>query len=98
MTPLLILLLLLAIGFWLYKEYSKSRRQPPFHATKDAPNRPVPPPHERVTQDQLQERVRVLRDAVSRGDVSLDEAAGSLVRFAGGSMTAERAEELLRQR
>jgi hypothetical protein len=95
MTPLLILLLVLAIGFWLYREYTKSRRQPPFHATKDAPNRPLPPPHERVTAEQLQERVRVLRDAVSRGDVSMEEAAGSLVRFAGGSMTPERAQQLL---
>jgi hypothetical protein len=95
MTPLLILLLVLAIGFWLYREYTKSRRQPPFHATKDAPNRPLPPPHERVTAEQLEERVRVLRDAVSRGDVSMEEAAGSLVRFAGGSMTPERAQQLL---
>jgi hypothetical protein len=97
MTPLLILLLLLAIGYWLYREYSKSRRQPPFHATKDAPNRPLPPPHQRVSPAQLEERVRVLRAAVSRGDILLEEAAGSLVRFAGGSMTPERAEELLRE-
>jgi hypothetical protein len=96
MVPLLLLLLLLVVAFFVFKEFSKARRRPTFHATRDAPNRPLPPPHERVTPEQLHERVRVLREAVSRGDVSLDEAAGSLVRFAGGSMTPERAEELLR--
>lgn len=95
MVPLLMLVLLLAIAFWVGKEFSYARRRNAFLATRDSRGRPMLPPHERVTEAQLAERVRALRGAVARGDVSLDEATGSLIRFAGGSMTAERARQLL---
>lgn len=96
MVPLLMLLLLLGIAFWLGKEFSYARKRKTFLSTRDSRGRPMLPPHERVTDEQLQERARVLRSAVARGDVSLDEATGSLIRFAGGSMTTERAQQLLR--
>lgn len=95
MVPLLMLLLLLGIAFWLGKEFSYARRRSAFLATRDSRGRPMLPPHERVTEQQVAERVRTLRGAVARGDVSIDEAAGSLIRFAGGSMTPERARQLL---
>ena len=42
----------------------------------------------------LDARVRVLREALGRGELTLDGAADSLVRFAGG-MDTVRAKELL---
>lgn len=95
MVPLLMLLLLLGIAFWLGKEFSYARRRRAFLETRDSRGRPMLPPHERVTEEQLQVRVRDLRRAVARGDVSLEEATGSLLRFGGPALTPERAHDLL---
>ena len=95
MGPLLALLILLALAFWLGKEFSSARRRKNFLATRDGRGRPMLPPHQRVTEAQLDARVRTLRAAVGRGDVPLDEAVGSLVRFAGGGLTSQMARELL---
>ena len=55
----------------------------------------MPPPHQRVSDDEIADRARVLRGAVARGDISLEEAAGSLIRYAGGAMTPQHAQDLL---
>ena len=95
MVPLLSLLLLLALAFWIGKEFSYARRRKVFLSTRDSRGRPMPPPHQRVSDEEIAERARVLRGAVARGDISLDEAAGSLIRYAGGAMTPKHANDLL---
>lgn len=95
MAPLLLLVLLLVVAFWLGKEFSHARRRKAFLATRDSRGRPMLPPHQRITEAELAIRVRSLRAALKRGDVALDEAVGSLVRYAGGGMTPEAARQLL---
>lgn len=95
MAPLLLLLLLLAVAFWLGKEFSYARRRQAFLGTRDSRGRPMMPPHQRVTEAELAQRVRSLRAAVTQGDVALDEAVGSLIRYAGGGMTPDTARGLL---
>ena len=95
MAPLLGLLLLLALAFWLGKEFSYARRRKNFLSTRDSRGRAMLPPHQRVSDADLDERVKALRAAVARGDVQLDEAVGSLIRYAGGGLTPTLAKELL---
>jgi hypothetical protein len=93
MTRLILLLALVAIGYWLYKEFTVARRKA-YLANRDARGYPVLPPHQRVSSADLEARLQTLREALGRGELTLDEAADSLVRYAGG-MDTVRAKELL---
>ena len=94
MVRILAPLILVAVCVWIYREFAHARRQRAFRLSRDARGRPMPPPHQRVTDAELFDRVRVLRGAVERGELPVDEAAGSLMRFAGG-MDLTRARALL---
>jgi hypothetical protein len=48
-----------------------------------APNRPIPPRHQRVTDAELAERAGTLRQAVEDGSIPLEDAVASLVRTCG---------------
>lgn len=95
MARLIAVLLVVVVVVWLYKEFAYARRKKAFALSRDARGYPMLPPHRRVSDEALAERVRVLRGAVARGELPLEEAAGSLVRFAGG-MDVAQARELLR--
>lgn len=94
MARMIALLLLVLVVYWIYREFAHARRRKAFLLSRDARGQPMLPPHQRVSDEALQERVRVLRGAVARGELALDEAAGSLIRFAGG-MDVARAKSLL---
>ncbi len=96
MAPLVGLIVVVAIVFWLGKEFGYARRRQAFMATRDSRGRPMLPPHQRVSDADLEARARQLRAAMQRGDITFDEAAGSLIRFAGGGMTLDGARRLLR--
>jgi|GEM_PF-4618863 len=105
----LVLLLLLAVVIWLFREFADAHRSRGASserlgsATRALPStrrqlgRPPsqshPPVHQRVSDDDLRERVAALRAAIARGDVTRAEAEDSLVRWAG--MRRRRAEQLL---
>lgn len=93
MIRLLVVLVLVGGAYWVYREFSVARRKAR-QASQDGRGYPVLPPHQRVSSADLEDRVRTLRAALERGEVTLDEAADSLVRFAGG-MDSVRAKELL---
>ena len=93
MTRLLLAALLGAAAYWLYLEFRAARRKA-YLAKRDSRGYPVLPPHQRVSAADLDARVASLRAALGRGELTLDEAADSLVRYAGGMDTA-RAKELL---
>ena len=93
MTRLLVVALLGAAAYWLYLEFRAARRKK-YLASRDSRGYPVLPPHQRVSAAELDKRVQTLREALARGELSLDEAADSLVRYAGG-MDTVRAKELL---
>ena len=97
MARLVVLIILIAAAFWIYKEFQHARRRKAFLDTRDSPGRRMLPPHQRVGDAALEERVQELRSAVARGDVTPDEATGSLIRYAGGGMTPQRARKLIEQ-
>lgn len=93
MVRLLVLIVIVAAAYWLYKEFSAAKRKAD-QARRDGRGYPLLPAHQRVSADDLEKRRIELRQAIARGDLTLDEAADSLVRYAGGMDTA-RAKELL---
>ena len=93
MIRLLVLIVVVGGAYWIYKEFSAARRKA-WQATRDSRGYPLLPPHQRVNSAELEERLQTLRAALERGELTLDEAADSLVRFAGG-MDTVRAKELL---
>lgn len=64
-------------------------------STDVTPTRPPPPPHQRVTDTELRQRADELRAALEAGHLTLDEAVGSLMRYGGAGVSAERAGRLL---
>lgn len=96
MIRLLVLtVLVLAVVFWLGYEFSRARRRRAFLATRDSRGRPMLPPHQRVTDEELHAKARTLRKAVNSGYVSFDEAVGSLVRYSSNVLTTQQAQDLL---
>lgn len=95
MAGFIAVLILVAVAFWLGREFASVRRRQAFLASRDGRGRPVPVPHRRVPEPAIAEHAAVLRDAVGRGDVTPDEATGSLIRFAGGGMSHAQASRLL---
>lgn len=89
---LVVTVLVLAVAAWLGYEITRARRR---RASPPGGRRPTPPPSQRVTDEQLRQRARSLRDAVDTGHVSLDEAVGSLMRYSGNALTVQQARELL---
>ncbi|HUG85485.1 MAG TPA: hypothetical protein VMM13_13020 [Euzebya sp.] len=87
-------LLLIMLAAWMYREYTESRRRKAVEATpvRSAP----PPPHQRVSDRELDRQLRSLRGAIADGSVTEDEAVGSLVRTAG--LAADDARARLRRR
>ena len=95
MQEVLAVLVLAAFAYFIGKELLYRRRHKDFLDSRDARGRPMvrtpkppkPPkpakPEQRVSDKELKERAKVLKAAVKRGDLPLDEAASSLVRFAG---------------
>jgi hypothetical protein len=77
------LILILALGVWLFREYAKARSRQAVPAAGSAPSKPPPPPHQRVTDRELDRQVKALRGAMADGTVTEDEAIGSLVRKCG---------------
>lgn len=92
---LVVAVLVLVVVFWLGYEFSRARRRRAFLSTRDSRGRPMMPPHQRVTDEQLLKKARTLERAVDAGHVSLDEAVGSLVRYSGNALLAQQARELL---
>lgn len=95
MGGVLVVLIMLAIAFWLGREFAHARRRQVFLATRDGRGRPMLPPHQRVGEDQLQRRAADLRVAVTRGDITAEEAIGSLLRLAGPALSLERARQMI---
>jgi hypothetical protein len=97
-VPLIAIVLLLLVAFWLGRELAHARRRQAFLATRDSRGRPMPPPHQRVSDAQLEASARQLGAAVARGDITEDEAADCLVRLGGAALSVERARALIRAR
>lgn len=88
-------LLLIMLAAWMYREYSEARGR---KAVETTPVRstPPPPPHQRVSDRELERQLKSLRGAIADGSVTEDEAVGSLVRTAG--LAADDARARLRRR
>lgn len=95
MVRLIPIILVVAVVVWLTREFIHANRRRRFLSTRDSRGRPMLPPHQRVSDEQLQRRAAELRKAVSSGAVTRDEAVGSLIRYAGGALTPEAARTLL---
>lgn len=93
---LLILVLLALVVLWLFRGlFSQARRRRALLATRDVRGRPVLPPHQRMTDRELEGRATTLRRALARGDITADEAVASLRRLGGAAVSVERARHLL---
>lgn len=92
---LLILALLALVVFWLFRGLSQARRRRAPLATRDVRGRPMLPPHQRMTDSELEGRATSLRRALARGDITADEAVASLRRLGGAAISVERARHLL---
>ena len=80
--PFLVLSLIVIIAVVLYRQYADSRqRSEPI--VVPAPDRPTPPRHQRVSDDELEERASALREAVDAGTIGFEEAVESLSRTCG---------------
>lgn len=88
--PALALILLIAIGVVLYREFEKARRRNDT-VVVPAPDRPTPPRHQRVTDTELARRTRAVRDAVRSGAITAEDAAKSLARTCGLELADARA-------
>ncbi|MGH3441782.1 MAG: hypothetical protein ACRDUY_07010 [Nitriliruptorales bacterium] len=93
--PLLLLVILVLLAVWAIREFSHARRRQAFLATRDTRARPMPPPHQRVPDEELSARAAKLRRAVARGHITEDEAIGSLIRLGGSAVSYEQARQLL---
>ena len=93
------LLLLLGLFVWavmqLTSEWRYRRRSRSIRLTTDTRGRNLAPPHQRVTDRELVARADELARAVAAGDITLDEAIGSLCRYGGAAVTPDRARTLL---
>ncbi|HVM18857.1 MAG TPA: hypothetical protein VM307_02735 [Egibacteraceae bacterium] len=63
MMPLIVFVVLLLIGLWLYREITTANARAERITTPARPARPDPPPYQRVDDTTLQQRVGVLREA-----------------------------------
>lgn len=72
---------LILLVAWLYREFIDTRRQQA--AAPATRSRPAPPPHQRVSDGELEKQVLALRGAMKSGAVTEEEAVASLVRIAG---------------
>lgn len=95
-VPLLLLIIVIAIAFWLGKEYSNARRRQNVPAVRASRTPARGQTRPQVSEDSLKEHATQLRAAVRRGDISHEEAVGSLLRFSGSALSAEGAARLLR--
>jgi|SRR5680860_247668 len=105
----LVMLVLLAVVIWLFTELADAHRARGTSSERlgaaarglpstrrqhgPPPSQAQPAVHQRVSDDDLRERVAALREAIARGDVTRAEAEDSLVRWAG--LRRPRAEQLL---
>ncbi len=83
-------LVLILIGVAVYV---LMRRRMPERSTVTVvppPNRPTPPRHQRVTDEELNQRASVLREAIDAGTITSDEATASLARIGGITRAAAR--------
>lgn len=83
--------LLVVVGFvvWLALEFRYARKKAALRVTRNARGRPMMPPVRDKSDAELERRAAELRKAAKRGDITFDEAVGSLIRFAGGGMTTD---------
>lgn len=82
--PLLVLSLILVIAVVLVRYVQQREGQKAAEpVVVPAPNRPAPPRHQRVSDEELQERVETLGQAVTDNTIALDDAVASLVRTCG---------------
>ncbi len=92
-------LLVLAVVWWaatsIVAEVRYRRTSRALALTRDVRGRPMMPPHQRVTDAELEAKARQLRRAVAANHVTLDEAVGSLVRYGGAAVSPDRARQLL---
>jgi hypothetical protein len=89
-------LLLILLVTWFVREYGAGRERRALEATPRARSAPPPPPHQRVTDRELEQQIRGLRSAIDAGAATVDEAIVGLVRTCG--LTAEHALGRLRRR
>ena len=90
--PFLVFLLIVLVGFAIYRNVQQTRASQPI--VVPAPDRPIPPRHQRVSDAELETRAAQLREAVANGTIPFSDAVDSLVRTCG--LEAEAAEERLR--
>lgn len=96
MIRVVVVVVLVSALMWLGYEFVRARRRrKAFLATRDSRGRPVLPPHQRITDEQLHAKARTLREAVDSGHISVDEAVGSLMRYSGNVLTVQQAHELI---
>lgn len=96
MIRVVVLVVLVSALVWLGYEFARARRRRKDSlATRDTRRRPTLPPHQRVTEEQLRAKADTLRKAVDSGHISVDEAAGSLLRYSGNVLTEQQARQLL---
>lgn len=86
----LLLLLLIMVGLWLYRDYQQQRERRDSVVVVPPPNKPLPPRHQRVTDAEVRERASTLRRAIDSGTVTLEEATESLSRTCGISKESAR--------
>lgn len=80
MMPLLVLSLIVVIALIVY---NRQRERPSEPVVVPAPNRPAPPRHQRVSDRELQRRVKSLKQAVKADAIPQEDAVASLVRTCG---------------
>lgn len=96
MIRVVVLVVLVSALVWLGYEFARARRRRKDSlAQRDSRGRPMLPPHQRVNEEQLRAKAHTLRKAVDSGHISVDEAAGSLMRYSGNVLTEQQARQFL---
>lgn len=95
MVRLVIVLVLVALVVLIVRGVLETRRRQALRATRASRGRQMPPPHQRVSDDELEARAAQLRRAVERGDITPDEAIDSLIRLGGSAVSPERARQMI---
>ncbi len=93
---LLVVLLLIGVGVWIGKEWTDARRRRANIGPRDARGQRVVPHQRALGPQALEAHIAGLRAAVTRGELSLDEAVDSLVRTSGGVLGRAAARDRLR--
>lgn len=107
MPVVVLLIVLVVIGFLLYKSVQDARKHPgttaatPHESQRQRPRPRARPrtkprqPKPKIDEAALNAHVLKLREAVDGGFISIDEAIGSIVRHTDGALGKDAARKLL---